>query len=53
MLGSWFVAGRNGSSSDVLIVRTVPDLEFNDVSGVLNRSYSFNGNGFAFIGEPP
>ena len=31
----------------------VPDLEFDGVSGVLPRSDSFNGNGFAFIGKPP
>ena len=30
----------------------VPDLEFDDVSGVLPRSDSFNGKGFTF-GEPP
>ena len=40
------------SSSNVLVVG-VPDLEFDVLSRVLPRSDSFNGNGFAFIGEPP
>ena len=52
VLGSRFVDGRCG----FLLRRSsrvgVPDLKFDDVSGVLPRSDSFNGNDFAF-GEPP
>ena len=51
-LGSWFVAGRYGFLLQ-LLSWGVPDLEFDGMSGVLPRSDSFNGNGFAFIGEPP
>ena len=51
VLGSWFMDRRYG----FLLRRHnhvgVPDLEFDGVSGVLPRSDSFNGNGFAF-GEP-
>ena len=52
-LGSWFVVGRYGFLLQRLSWAGVPDLEFDGVSGVLPRSDSFNGNGFAFIGEPP
>ena len=52
-LGSWFVAGRYGFLLQHLSWAGMPDLEFDGVSGVLPRSDSFNGNGFAFIGEPP
>ena len=52
-LGSWFVAGRYGFLHQRLSCAGVPDLEFDGVSGVLPRSDSFNGNSFAFIGEPP
>ena len=52
VLGSWFVDSRY----DFLLRRFshvgVLDLEFDDVSGVLPRSDSFNGKGFTF-GEPP
>ena len=52
-LGSWFVAYRYGFLLQRLSWAGVPDLEFDGVSGVLPRSDSFNGKGFAFIGEPP
>ena len=53
VMGSWFVIGRYGFLLRRLSRAGMPDLEFADVSGVLSRSDSFNGNGFAFIGEPP
>ena len=52
-LGSWFVAGMYGFLFQCLSWAVVPDMEFDGVFGVLPRSDSFNGNGFAFIGEPP
>ena len=47
-LGSWFVAGRYGFLLRCLSHVGVPDLEFDDVSGVLPWSDSFNDNGFVF-----
>ena len=52
VLGSWFVDGRYGFLPRRLSCGGVPDLEFDDVFGVLPRSNSFNGNGFDF-GAPP
>ena len=52
LLGSWFVDGSYGFLLRHLSRGGVPDLEFDGVFGVLPRSDSFNGNGFAF-GEPP
>jgi hypothetical protein len=50
--GSWFVEGRYGFLLRRLSRGGVQDLEFDDVSGVLPQSDSFNGKGFTF-GEPP
>ena len=52
VLGSWLMDVRCGFLHRRLSWAGVPDLEFDGVSGVLPRSDSFNGNGFAFIGEP-
>ena len=52
VLGSWFVDGSYGFLLRHLSRGGVPDLEFDGVSGVLPRSASFNGKGFAFD-EPP
>ena len=42
VLGSWFVDDRYGFLLRRLSGGGVPDLEFDDVSGVLPRSNSFN-----------
>ena len=47
MLGSWFVDDMYGFLILRLSRGVVPDLEFDGMSGVLPRSDSFNGNGFA------
>ena len=52
MLGSWLVDGRYGFLLRRFSYGGMLDLEFDDVSGVLPWSDSFNGKGFTF-GEPP
>lgn len=51
MLGSCFVDGRYAFLLRCFSRGGVTDLEFDDVSGVLSRSDSFNDKGFTF-GEP-
>ena len=53
VLGTWFMDGRCCFLLRRLSRVGMPDLKFDGVYGVLPRSDSFNGNGFAFIGEPP
>jgi hypothetical protein len=50
-VGFRFVDDRYGFLLRCLSCAGVPDLEFNDVPGVLPRSKPFNGNGFVF-GQP-
>ena len=52
VMGSWFVDGRYSFLLSCLSCGGVPDLEFDDMSGVLPQSDSFNDKGFTF-GEPP
>ena len=48
-MGSWFVDGGYGFLPQRLSLMRVPTLEFDDVSEMLPRSDSFDGNTGKFV----